>query len=182
VSYNWWSTQVLIRTDDGSIEGSFRLPFSSTRRVRRQLANHTRAASQLVDFHERSRRGEWWLDPEALTEVGPARTISITETRYREGWEGQIRSFRQSRRRILDLDPQGIRLRGTRQRLRIRWEDIEGLDIDAAGPTTASLTVRRSGAAAVRFETTRYTAVELAAKLAPVRDRMAGAEPLRPAD
>lgn len=162
--------------DIESHDGRFRGTVTALTRAERLTRSLT--AARTVASKEDERRalvsgGQWWLDPVAFLELGPASAASVTDTRYLGGWGGAVRFEDHPRGRILDLDASGITLRGFRRHLHIPWSEVRAIGVDAkdgaAPPTTILIRTDRGDA---RFESRQSPPDELRRRLAPLTRRI----------
>jgi hypothetical protein len=164
--------RVTVGEHEGGYAARWNLPLTSARRFRKQLAAHKERAQAEVDRQTRAQAGDWWLEPEALTDVGPSRTISLIGTSYQGGWTGGVRLYRKPRSKVLDINPSGLSLRGLYRHLLIPWEDVERLAVTGGQRHLSSLLVGLRDGGQARFENGWYSPSELAAAIVPVTRQM----------
>lgn len=80
--------------------------------------------------------GAWWRGADAFAALGWSRTLSVAGVR-RIGGDGEAGRARPMRlARVLDLGPNGVRLRGWRTRWAIPWEDVASIEVSDPAPLT----------------------------------------------
>jgi hypothetical protein len=164
-----WSSEVALQSVNGRYRAVFRLPFTSARRLQRLVARRRAVAEQSLDRRNRIRSGEWWHDHSVFAGTGLARAISIADVVYLGGWSGPVRRYKSARRRVLDLTPDGIVMRGFRRNLHVPWSDVVGLDVLPATEGATTIRVRVTSGEEARFGTAAFSPDELARILRPVR-------------
>lgn len=138
----------------------------------------------------------WWLAPKAFKGLGFTESFSATETHYLGGWAGHSKTYTGKLTKIVVIDKNGVSLRGFSTIFTIPWNQV--LDLGVEGPENASKRVTagralalgvfalaakkttksavlivklRSGEEAI-FQTEKFTAAELRAKLVPITSQL----------
>jgi hypothetical protein len=153
----------------------------------------------MADTHNPQQRiasGSWWLAPKAFKGLGFTESFSAAETHYLGGWSGHSKTYTGKLTKIVVIDKNGVSLRGFSTIFTIPWNQV--LDLEVEGPENASKRVTagralalgvfalaakkttksavlivklRSGEEAI-FQTEKFTAAELRAKLVPITSQL----------
>jgi hypothetical protein len=164
--------EIEIESHDGRFHGTV-TALARPERLMRSFTTARGVASKQDERRALVSGGQWWLDPVAFLELGPASSASVTDTRYLGGWSGDVRFEDHPRGRILDLDASGITLRGFRRHLHIPWNEVRGIAVDGHDGTAPPTTIRiQTGEGEVRFESRQSPPEELRKRLAPLTRRI----------
>lgn len=161
------STTVQIHSLDGRYDAELTV-LTGRGRLLRQIRSSEASAEEASARRELLRHGDWWLDPRPFAELGPGAAVSVGDTRYLGGWQGPVRFEGRSGGRILDLDRNGITLRGMRRHLLIPWDSVNGITIEGSPVALRVMT----GTGDVRFESRQASVDDLRQRLAPLTRRI----------
>lgn len=163
------STRMEVHSLDGRYRGTVVL-LARRQRVERRLAEARAAAGRTQERQARVRQGEWWLDPRAFSDLGPAEAVSVPESRYLGGWDGAVRFEGRRGARILDFDRAGVTLRGMRRHLLIPWDRVRAVTVEGeGGPATVRVTTDQGE---VGFGADWSSAEDLRVRLEPLTRRI----------
>jgi len=183
-------------TQDPAISAAFDLPETPASVLHEALSTQQQSVAATHERQQKIASGSWWLAPQAFKGLGFSGSFSATETHYLGGWSGHPKTYTGKLTKIVVIDKSGISLRGLSTIFTIPWDQI--LDLEVEGPETASKRVTagralalgvfalaakkttksavliarlRSGEEAI-FQTEKFTAAELRAKLAPITSQL----------
>lgn len=137
----------------------------------RQLARARSEATKANAERMRIRAGDWWLDRRVFAELGPGESTSIVDARYVGGWTGDAPIVGRQKLAILDLDSDGITLRGLRRQLQISWPSVQSLAV-SSGEQTSTVVRVLTLTGEVRFESRRERETDVRERLAPLIRRL----------
>jgi hypothetical protein len=191
------SCRVTLREiQDESISASFELPSTPAGTLRDAIASVEKRVEEGLATRERIEGGEWWIAPNAFRGLGLSQRLSILETHYLGGWSGHAKTYTGKLTKALVFDKKGVSLSGISTIFTIPWSDVR--DVEVEGPESASkrVTVGRalalgvfalaakkaqksavvivqlkSGEEAI-FQTEKFTAGEMRAKLVPITTQL----------
>lgn len=134
---------VITDRDDPAVRASLDLPDTPAAAVNEALMELDEALMELDaaaqrgrELAERAGTGEWWLGKDVFKGFGLAQRYTVNDTRYFGGWSGHARTYSGKVTKILEVDKQGVGLRGLSTIFTIPWSDIADVDVD--GPDTAA--------------------------------------------
>lgn len=182
-------------SEDPTHHGSFDLNAPATE-LEAALAAQAGSVAAIGQRQQQIATGSWWLAPKAFRALGFTETFSAGESRYLGGWSGYAKTHTANMNNYLVVDKAGVSFKVFKTLFTIPWDQVH--DIAIEGPESASkrVTVGRalalgvfslaakktdksavvvvslkSGEEAI-FDTRKFSAGELRAKLAPITSQL----------
>lgn len=183
-------------TQDAAISAGFDLPETPASVLLEALGVQQQTVAAAHERQQKIDSGSWWLAPQAFKGLGFTGSFSAADTHYLGGWSGHTKTYTGKMTKIVVIDKNGISLRGISTIFTVPWDQV--LDLEVEGPETASKRVTagralalgvfalaakkttksavliarlRSGEEAI-FQTEKFTAAELRAKLVPITSQL----------